>query len=71
MSSDLVAMRQIVDSDESVEIAVKLFRETKIWLYITAFIHTQLISMNAKHRLKRAAAKGTAAKRGVALWYVE
>ena len=40
-------------NDESIGFAVKLVRETKIGFISTTFIHTQLLSMKAKYRLKK------------------
>ena len=45
----------------SKETAVKLVREKRFGFISTTFIHTQLISMNAKYRQKTAAARETAA----------
>ena len=54
--------------DESVEFAVKLVERQRFGLISTTFIHTQLISMEAKYRLKSYLQKGG---RGGALRNVE
>ena len=57
--------------DESVETAVKLVRETKIWLYIH-YIYSHTTNLNGcEVQTEEAVVREIAAMRVVALWYVE
>ena len=57
--------------DESVETAVKLVRETKIWLYIH-YIYSHTTNLNeCEVQTEEAAVMEMAAKRVLALGYVE
>ena len=57
--------------DESVETAVKPVTETKIWLYIH-HIYSHTTNLNeGEVQTEEATVRETAAKRVVAIWYVE